>query len=98
MLTKTLLTLSLLLVAGCKASFPTWPEAVQSHFFVAFDQAGEVHCYAYKIVSQYPYRIAEKMELTPLACDGLGGYLPHEMKDIMNYSGDVKAWVDKECK
>lgn len=98
MLLKTLLTLSLLTVVGCKSSFPAWPESVQSHFFLAFDQAGAAHCYSYKIISQYPYKIAEKLELNPLACEGLSGYLPHEMKDMMNYSNDVKAWVDKECK
>jgi len=97
MLSKILLTLSLLLVAGCKSSFPEWPERVQSHFAIVFDEQGP-HCYSYKIISKMPYKLGEKIELDPMACQGLSGYLPHEMKDILNYSAEVDYWIKKECK
>lgn len=98
MLIKILLTLSLILLSACKSSFPEWPEKVKSHFYLAFDQAGEPHCFSYEIISTYPYKLGEAVELSPLACEGLQGYLPHEMKDITSYANKVNAWVQKECK
>ena len=105
MLLKTLLTLSLLLLSSCKSftSAPSWPGTVKAHFYLTFTQditTKEIipHCYSFLILDTYPYTLEEPIEINPLACEGLSGYLPKEMKLMTNYADQVNEWAVKHCK
>lgn len=101
MLFKILSILSLILISGCKTPqglppVPKWPSQVKSHFYLDFNEHGEPVCYSFEILSIDPYVLGEPILMNDAkACRGLSGFLPHEMKDIVDYKDQSLVWVKK---
>lgn len=94
-----LLTASLFL-SGCKlTSAPQWPKEVTEHYYFVLGQDGTPFCFMSKILSSSPQYLLDEANEVPLEkCDGLSGYLPHDMKSVISYKDRTVEWSVKHCK
>ncbi len=106
MLTKILLTLSLISLTGCKnlpKDFPKFPSEVKHQYMLDIQPNGEgdytLRCWRYPIVSTNPYVLGDPQLIDdPLACRYIGGYLPREAKLVTNFNDLFYMWLDRHFK
>lgn len=92
---STLVVLSLLLI-GC-SKMPPFPDTIKSHYYVDIKN-GVATCVHMDILSLDPYKIGNAKVVDLNECDGVGGYKPADMSELLNWKEDVQDWSSKHCK
>lgn len=90
----------LILICSSCALFPSapkWPKHVNKNYSVVVIEK-EAFCFSYDIQSVEPYVLGEPVEEPLEKCDGVTGFLPKDMKDVLTYKSKAEKWIGENCK
>ena len=96
----TVLISIVLLLPACARlfpGFPAWPATVTKQFYIDIDpRTKNVLCFEFKILNVFPYKLDPNPRIVDLMnCQGLGGFNPDDMVEVVNWVNDSQDWAKK---